>query len=155
MKRTALMAAGCGLVVAAVLGLRPGQAGPSAIGAVDTAPTSSGALVQVDGAGHLRARCAGFLASRTVFVTAQRCFLMFGIPDGSTASVSLDTAVSDRSTVLYGVAHYTLTSGLGSDAHQLGVIELRAPVAGRAPLGLPAFGGRVTFRTGGQLVSVP
>jgi hypothetical protein len=122
-------------------------------GTLDTSHRSAGALVQVDADGHLQARCSGFLASPTVFVTAQHCFVIFGIPDGSAAMVSFDPAITDSSATLSGVAHHNTAVGSvpSSDAHDVGVVVLSAPVTDRSPMNLPKLDELVTFQKAGQL----
>ncbi len=122
-------------------------------GSLDNTHTSSGALVQFDDDGHLQARCSGFLASPTVFVTAQHCFPIFGVADGSTTMVTFDTVVDDSSAVLSGVAQYNTAAGAvpRSDAHDVGVVILSEPVTDRAPMNLPALDELVTLQKTGQL----
>lgn len=138
-------------VAALVIGLGTATAHAIVNGTLDTVHTSAGSLVQLDGEGHLRTRCSGFLASPTVFVTAQHCLPLFGIGDGAPALVSFDAVVTDASMPLQGTARYNTTSGSSSDAHDVAVIQLTVPVTDRAPMNLPRLDELVTFQKSGQL----
>jgi hypothetical protein len=74
MSRLAAWRASMGVAVAGlVLGLSvQGASRAQAIvnGTIDTEHRSVGSLVQRDSEGHLQARCSGFLASDSVFITA-------------------------------------------------------------------------------------
>lgn len=138
-------------VGALVIGLGTAPAHAIVNGTLDRVHTSAGSLVQFDDEGHLRTRCSGFLASPTVFVTAQHCFSVFGIGDAAPAAVSFDAVVTDASVPLWGIARYNTTSGPSSDAHDVGVIELAAPVTDREPMNLPGLDELVTWQKSGQL----
>jgi hypothetical protein len=152
MKRPTALASAAA-IVGAGLALTTSPAAAIVNGTLDTSHRSAGALVQVDGDGHLQARCSGILASPTVFVTAQHCFPIFGIPDGSAAMVSFDPVITDASPTLSGVAHHNTAVGSvpSSDAHDVGVIVLSAPVTDRTPMNLPRLDELVTFQKSGQL----
>ena len=152
MKRpTALVTTGAMLCAGLALTVSPAEAIVN--GTLDTSHTSAGALVQVDALGHLQGRCSGFLASPTVFVTAQHCFPIFGIPDGSVTMVSFDPVITDASPTLAGIAHHNTAVGVGpsNDAHDVGVVQLAAPVTDRSPMNLPRLDELVAFQKGGQL----
>lgn len=155
MKRPTMLATAFAALVAGVTALSVTASPAAAIvnGTLDTSHSSAGALVQIDDLGHLQARCSGFLASPTVFVTAQHCFPIFGIPDGSPAMVSFDQVISDSSPTRWGVAHHNLAVGSvpSSDAHDVGVIVLSSPVTDRSPMNLPKLDELVTFQKDGQL----
>jgi Trypsin len=131
------------------LGAAPAQAIVN--GTLDTEHLSVGSLVQHDSEGHLQARCSGFLASATVFVTAHHCFLFFGIADGAAADVTFARSITDTSAVVHGVARWNTTTGPSNDAHDVGVIELTAAVTDRSPMTLPALDELVTFQKSGAL----
>ena len=122
-------------------------------GTLDTTHSSSGSLVQTDADGHLQARCSGFLAAPTVFVTAQHCLPLFGIPDGGSATVSFDAVITDSSRVLAGVAHHNTEVGSvpSSDAHDVGVVVFPTPVTDLTPMNLPRLDELVTFQKAGSL----
>ena len=105
-----VMALGVVLAVGGV-GVAPAQAIVN--GTLDTQHRSVGSLVQRDSEGNLQARCSGFLAAPTVFVTANHCFSIFGIPDGAVADVTFDRSITDTSIVVHGVARWNTTTGLG------------------------------------------
>jgi hypothetical protein len=153
MKRPTALVSGAAAVLAAGLALIPSPAAAIVNGTLDTSHRSAGALVQVDGEGHLQARCTGILAAPTVFVTAQHCLPLFGIPDGSTAMVSFDAVITDASPTLSGVAHHNTAVGSvpSSDAHDVAVIVLSTPVTDRTPMNLPKLDELVTFQKSGQL----
>lgn len=143
-----VMALGVVLAVGG-LGVAPAQAIVN--GTLDTQHGSVGSLVQRDSEGNLQARCSGFLAAPTVFVTANHCFLIFGIPDGAVADVTFDHSITNTSVVMHGVARWNTTTGPSSDAHDVGVIELSAPVTDRSPMNLPTLDQLVTYQKSGKL----
>lgn len=156
MKRPAALVTACatlGAMLCAGLGLAASPAAAIVNGTLDTTHRSTGALVQLDGLGHLQARCSGFLAAPTVFVTAQHCFAIFKIPDGDRAMVSFDPVITDASPTLAGIAHHNTAVGStpSSDPHDVGVIVLTSPVTDRSPMNLPKLDELVTFQKGGQL----
>jgi hypothetical protein len=156
MKRPAALVTVCttlGAMLCAGLTLTASPAAAIVNGTLDTTHRSTGALVQVDDLGHLQARCSGFLAAPTVFVTAQHCFGIFRIPDGDPAMVSFDAVITDASPTLMGTAHHNTAVGStpSSDAHDVGVIVLSAPVTDRTPMNLPRLDELVTFQKSGRL----
>jgi len=120
-------------------------------GTVDSQHASVGSLVQWDSEGHLQARCSGFLATPRVFITANHCFPIFGIPDGAVADVTFDHSISDTSVVVHGVARLNTTPGVSSDARDVGVIELTEPLMDLSPMNLPTLDQLVSFQKSGQL----
>ena len=155
MNRLAAWRTSMGLAVAGlVLGLSVQGASPAQAivnGTIDTEHRSVGSLVQRDSEGHLQARCSGFLASATVFITANHCFPIFGIADGATADVTFERSITDTSAVVHGVARWNSTTGPSNDAHDVGVIQLTAPVTDRSPMLLPALDELVTLQKAGAL----
>ena len=138
-------------VMALIVGVGSGTSNAIVNGTLDSVHTSAGSLVQFDEDGHLRTRCSGFLASPTVFVTAQHCFYVFAIGDGAPAAVSFDRVVTDASVPLLGTARYNTSSGPSSDAHDVGVIQLSAPVMDRQPMNLPGLDELVSWQKSGYL----
>ena len=90
--------------------------------------------------GHLQARCSGFLASATVFITANHCFPIFGIADGATADVTFERSI----TTLFGRGprsgplehHYRAQQ---RRPRRRGHPLATAPVTDRSPMLLPAL----------------